>query len=71
MITEIFSSFTTVITNMAGGLKEAFMNLLYVDPAASEKVISDPVKFLLIFGGVGLAMGMFWKLFGLIRGKTR
>lgn len=71
MITEIFESFTTVIPALAKGLKDAFMELLYVDPEASTKVVSDPIKFLLVFGGVALAMGVFWKVFGLIRGRTK
>lgn len=71
MISEIFESFTTVIPALAKGIKDGFMELLYVDPEASTLVISDPVKFLLIFGGIGLAMGVFWKVFGLIRGRTK
>lgn len=70
MITEIFQSFTTVIPALARGIKDGFMELLYVDPEASTLVISDPVKFLLVFGGVGLAMGVFWRVFRLIRGRT-
>lgn len=67
ILTSLFEGFTTTITSFATGLKDGFMNLLYVDPEASTKVVSDPVKFLLIFGGVGIAMGLFWKVLGLIR----
>ena len=70
MISTIFESFTDVITGLADGIKEAFMHILYENPEATEKVISDPIQFLLIFGGLGLAMGVFWKVFGLLRGKT-
>lgn len=69
VLTSLFEGFTTTITNFATGLKDGFMNLLYVDPEASSKVVSDPVKFLLIFGGVGIAMGLFWKVLGLIRSR--
>ena len=71
LIQEIFTSFTTVIGGLADGMKEAFMQILYVDPAAETLVFSDPIKFLMVFGGLSLGMGIFWKLWGLIRGKTR
>ena len=71
LITEIFSSFTAVITGLADGIKEAFSHILYVDPSASQLVFSPMVLFLLVFGGLALAMGIFWKIFGVIRGKTR
>ena len=35
LITEIFSSFTAVITGLADGIKEAFSHILYADPSAS------------------------------------
>lgn len=31
LITEIFTSFTTVITGLADGIKEAFTAILYAD----------------------------------------
>ncbi len=40
LITAIFSTFTTVIQGLASGLKTAFSQLLYVDPAAA-----DPMGF--------------------------
>lgn len=69
LISEIFTSFTTVITGLASGIKEAFTAILYADGGTGA--FSPLVLFLLTFGGLALAMGLFWKLFGLIRGRTK
>ena len=67
MVGLIFESFNEVITNLAGGVKNAFMQILYADPDAAEKVISDPVKFALIFSGVALASGLVMGAFRWLR----
>ena len=69
MVTTIFSTFNDVIAGLADGIKTAFMHILYADPAASEKVISDPVKFALIFAGVALASGLVMGAFRWIRNR--
>ena len=69
MITTIFQSFNDVITNLAGGIKSAFENILYADPSAADKVISDPVKFALIFAGVALASGLVMGALHIIQGR--
>ena len=69
MVSTIFTSFNDVITNLAGGIKNAFVQILYQDPDAAEKVISDPVKFALIFAGVALASGMVMGAFKWIRNR--
>lgn len=69
IITTIFSSFSDVITNMATGIKDAFMNILYVDPMATEKVISDPVKFGLILVGMSMAVGLVMGALHFIRAR--
>lgn len=69
MVSTIFSSFTDVISGLSNGIKTAFVNILYQDPDASEKVISDPVKFALIFAGVGLASGLVMGAFRWIRNR--
>lgn len=71
LIQEIFTSFTAVITGLADGIKLAFSHILYVDPLASDLVFSPMIIFLMVFGGLALAMGLFWKLFGIIRGRTK
>ena len=68
LIETIFSSFTTVIQGLASGIRDAFNQILYVNGTSGD--FSPLVLFLLTFGGLALAMGLFWKLFGLIRGKT-
>lgn len=67
IVTTIFSSFTDVIGFMSDGIKTAFMNILYADPNAAEKVISDPVKFFMVLLGMGMAGGLVFGAFKLIR----
>ncbi len=69
LISNVFSSFSDVITGLAGGLREAFTQLIYAN--GSEGAFSPLVLFLLTFAGVGLAAGILWKIFGLIRGKSQ
>ena len=71
LIKDLFSGFTDGIEGLTGGIKEAFMNLLYVDPTASTPVLSPVIQFAFIFGGLSLAIGLVWKIFGMIRGKSR
>lgn len=67
LITELFSAFTSTITGLAGGIKDAFMNILYVDPSASTLVISDLAKFGFIMLGFSLAIGLVYGAIRLIR----
>lgn len=69
MVKTIFSSFSEVIQGLATGIKTAFVNILYEDPAAAEKVISAPVKFALIFAGVALSSGLVMGAFHWIRNR--
>lgn len=69
MVSTIFESFNDVIVGLADGIKTAFVNILYQDPEAAEKVISDPVKFALIFAGVALASGLVMGAFRWIRNR--
>lgn len=72
LITLLFQSFTTVITGLAGGIKEAASNLIYVDPDAETKVLSDVVQFIFIIAGLSIAMTVFYMVFRLIRfGRQR
>ena len=70
MVKKIFTSFTDVITNLSSGIKSAFMNIIYEDPAATEKVLSAPVEFALIFAGVSLAVGLVYGAFKLIKARV-
>lgn len=69
-VTMIFSGFTDTIKGLAGGIKDGFLNLIYVDPSASEKVMSDIAEFCFVAGGVTLAIGIVWGTFRLIRAKS-
>lgn len=69
IVSSIFTSFTTVITNLTTGLKDAFTNIIYEDPAATEKVLSAPVQFGLIFAGIALASGLVMGIFAFIKSK--
>lgn len=69
LITQMFTSFTDVVGGLAGGIKDAFANLIYVDPSASTPVVAELPKFIFIMAGVGLATGILYKVFGMIRAR--
>jgi hypothetical protein len=69
LIKELFSSFTTVITELSGGIKEAFVNLIYVDPSVTDPQFSPIVLFIFTMAGLGLATGILYKIFGMIRAR--
>lgn len=72
LLSLLFESFTTVITGLAGGIKEAASNLIYVDPAAEQKVLSDVIQFIFVIAGLSIAMTVFFMVFRLIRfGRQR
>ena len=68
-VSKIFSGFTDTIKGLTGGLKDAFLNLIYVDPSAEAKVLSDVAEYCFVAGGVVLAIGIVWGTFRLIRAK--
>ena len=69
LIQEIFSSFTVVIDGLSKGLKDAFRNLIYVDASAASPEFSPLVLFVFTMLGLGLATGILYKIFGLIRNR--
>ena len=70
LISKMFSGCTDAITGLNSGIKTGFLNLIYVDPAATTKELSGIVEFAFIFGGVTLAIGIVWGTFRFIRSKT-
>lgn len=68
LITTMFSTFSDTISGLAGGVKDMFMNILYVDPAAEQLVLSDFAKFGFIMAGVSLALGLGYFVIRKIRG---
>lgn len=67
VVTSMFSGFSTCIKGMAGGLKDGFLNLFYVDPTAEQLVVSDLAQFGFIMLGVGMAIGIVYGLLRLIK----
>ena len=69
LISTIFSSFTEVITGLAGGLQSAFTQLIYAN--GESGTFSPLVLFIFTMAGVALASGILYKIFGLIQSKRR
>lgn len=67
LITILFSSFTEAIKGMGNGIKEAFLNVLYVNPTAETLVVSDFAKFMFLTAGLALAIGLIYGAVRLIR----
>ena len=68
LINQIFTGFTDAIKGIAGGLKNAFEQIIYVDPLATEKVLSDFAKFTFIMMGLSLAFSIVFLIVRKIRG---
>ena len=64
----MFSGVNDAITGLGTAIKDMFMHLLYVDPAASTPVLSDFAKFSFLFMGVSLAFGLGYFIIRKIRG---
>ena len=67
LINQIFTGFTDAIKGIASGLKNAFEQIIYVDPLATEKVLSD-AKFAFIMMGLSLAFSIVFLIVRKIRG---
>lgn len=67
LITEIFTSFSSVITGLANGLKDAFTSLIYTNGTGGD--FSPLVLFVFTMAGLGLATGILYKIFGMIRAR--
>lgn len=67
IVTKFASGFTGILQPLANGLKTGFSNLIYVDPAADTKVLSDIAEVGLIVGGMALAVGIMMGIFHLVR----
>lgn len=64
----MFSGFTDTISGLATGVKDMFMNILYVDPSASELVLSDFAKFGFLMAGLSMALGLGYFIIRKVRG---
>jgi len=68
IITNFTDGFTSMIEPFANGIKTGFTHLLYADPAAEVKVLSDIAQVGLIVGGAACAIGFIYGLFRLVKG---
>lgn len=70
LISLLFKSFTTVVTGLAGGIKDAATELIYQNNGSGE--LSDVIQFIFIVAGLSIAMTVFFMVFRLIRfGRQR
>lgn len=67
LITTMFSGVTETITGLGSAIKDMFMNLLFVDPAAETLVLSEFAKFSFLLMGVSLALGLGYFIINKIR----
>lgn len=69
IVSKIFTGFTQTITNLASGVKDAFVNILYENPEAETKVLSSVAEFGLVFLGISMAIGLVYGAIRLVRGR--
>lgn len=67
LIQTMFSGVTETVQGLASGVKDMFLNLIYEDPAASEKVVSEFAEFSFLLMGVSLALGLGYFIIRKIR----
>lgn len=75
IVKSIFTSFTDVITSLAGGIQSAFSHILWKGVADSQGAmtyvsangLSDIAQFGFIFLGVSLAIGLVYGAVRLIK----
>lgn len=67
IVTKFGNGFKDIISPLAEGIKNGFSHLIYVDPTAEVKVLSDVAEVGLIVGGAGLAVGLIFGMFHLVR----
>ena len=69
IVQTIFTSVGDVITGIVGAIKDAATELIYQDPAAAEKELSDVFQFGLVFVGINIAIGIAFTVFRMIRNR--
>lgn len=67
IITTITDVLTSMITGLGGALKTAVSTLIWQDPAATTKSLSDLAVFVLTFLGIGIATSAVYFIFRLIK----
>lgn len=66
-ISSIFANFSAVITGSAQGLKDAFLNIFWADPSATNKSVSDLMLFVATMMGLTIGIGILYKVLSLVR----
>lgn len=69
IVQKIFTGFTQTITNLATGIKDAFLNILYENPEAETKVLSSVAEFGLVFLGISMAIGLVYGAIRMVKGR--
>lgn len=67
IVSTLMTGVSEVITIMTGAIKDAATALIWQDPTAETKVLSDVMQFGLVMAGVSIAMGIGYMVFRLIR----
>ena len=67
LIKKFGEGFEEMIEPLTGAIKTGFSNLIYVDPNAQVKVLSDVAEVGVIVGGAMLAVGFVFGIFKLAR----
>ena len=67
IVQHITDGFTGMIQPLAEGIKTGFTYLLYQDPTAEVKALSDVAQVGLVVGGIALAVGLVFGVFKMIR----
>ena len=63
----ITSGITGIIAPMVDGIKDAFLELVYVDPNAAEKEVSVIAYFLFAMLGLSIGVGLIWLVISLFK----
>jgi len=69
IVQKIFTGFTQTITNLAGGIKDSFLHILYENPEAETKVLSSVAEFGLVFFGISIAIGLVYGAIRMVKGR--
>lgn len=68
----MFTNFGIAIGGLAEGIKESTTNLLWKDPSATNRQLSDVAIFIFTIAGLTIGMTVFYLVFRLIRfGRQR
>ena len=63
----ITQGITGIIAPIVDGIKTAFMELVYVDPDATEPVVSALAYFLFVCLGLSIGVGLVWLVMSLFK----